>query len=257
MGNDPSAEAAAATARRIKRIEKYIDETNDSIQNMKMLVTNFDNEENRLERELVKIPRTKQEEILAKVKLIACVQIRKKITNNTMIQLQAMLQHYENLKLQTEMVSAMRRSNQILTELNEDSEVKTVGKLISTFEKNMNILAVDQGRLSDTLTKSFEGFEVNTENLTQEIMKKHNIELQLENQQVYSALPTVRQPVTAPSLLLDTTPSVGATTTTTTPAVMTTTASQPVMPQYEQDNRRRLEDLKVFQRGGSGPTNTQ
>lgn len=175
MGFGPSRE---------EKIQQCIDDTQDKIQNIKSLRDQYIREEKRYTQELQRIPRDKKNDILAKAKLIASVQIRKKMTEATIVQLQAMEQNFHNISLQNTMVRSMVETDTFMKEINEETNMRNVNQLISKFQRNLDTLSNNQNQLSDTLIGTMEGLEANTDEIVQNILRENHIQFDLENRQL-------------------------------------------------------------------------
>ena len=177
---------------RCEKIERYSEETQDRIQDLNSKYKDFERQESKLSVELDKIPRTKVSELRAKAKRIAAIRVRKTMTDAARIQLEAMDQNFQNLLLQNSMMESMMQTNTMIKDINEETNMASIRKLIQAFEKNLNNMATDQSNLSSTLEGTLEGMEANTDYIVNDILIEHNIKLEQENRQLTSL--TAAQP---------------------------------------------------------------
>jgi len=175
---------------RAQKIERYSEETQDRIQDLNSKYKDFERQEAKLSTELDKIPRTKVPELRAKAKRIAAIRVRKTMTDTARIQLEAMDQNFQNLLLQNSMMESMMQTNNMIKDINEETNMASIRKLIQAFEKNLNSMATDQSNLSSTLEGTLEGMEANTDSIVNDILIEHNIQLEQENRELISLTST-------------------------------------------------------------------
>ena len=116
------------------------------------------------------------------------------MTDAARIQLEAMDQNFQNLLLQNSMMESMMQTNTMIKDINEETNMASIRKLIQAFEKNLNNMATDQSNLSSTLEGTLEGMEANTDSIVNDILIEHNIKLEQENRQLTSLTASTAQP---------------------------------------------------------------
>lgn len=183
---------------RAEKIQRCSDQTRERIQNMKSKKTTFEREEKKLTTELIRIPSNKPNDIRAKAKNIAAVRVRMAMAENTIVQLEAMDQNFQNLALQNDLVGDMVDTNQLMKEINEDTAMRNVNQLVNAFQRSITAMATDQANLSGILEDSLQGIESNTEEIVGQILQEHNIQLNLENQRLNATFHAAAQPQLQP-----------------------------------------------------------
>lgn len=191
---------------REQKIQRYSDNTRDRIQDIKSRRTAFEREEKKFTEELKRIPRNKVRDIRSKAKQIAAVQIRQKMADSALTQLEAMDQNFQNIDFQNAMVDSMVQTNSLIKEINEDTNMSSINKLIGNFQKNLDTMATDQDNLSNTLQGTLEGIDINTDEIVNQILTQNNIQLEIENRELSSVMqngqttlaPTIASPALVP-----------------------------------------------------------
>jgi len=175
MGNEPSID---------EEIEDNREKVSDDIQDLKMQKTQLERDEKKLTTELLKIPHTKGLEIRAKAKLIVNNQMMQETTLTSILHLQASDQTFQTVGMQNRMAETMESTNNMYDRINQRTNSKSVKKLHTQFQRNVNTMANNQQNIASTLTQDLEGREAETDDLVKKLLDMHHIKIDMESPQI-------------------------------------------------------------------------